>query len=64
VAAADAAGTGAEPKFTVYGENLFTGNRWVMFAGLGLAEANETMRGCKRLESDYKVSYFLELETA
>ncbi|ASR83416.1 hypothetical protein SEA_CHRISTIAN_33 [Arthrobacter phage Christian] len=47
--------------FTLMGENTFTGNTWVCQDQIATQEeANELRAGYKRLESDYKIDYYVE----
>jgi hypothetical protein len=48
--------------FKVYGENTLTGNAWLCETVATQAEAEETCRGYKRLEADYKIAYFIEFD--
>lgn len=47
-----------EPKtYAVVGLNMLTGNEWDMDEGLTRAEADERVKGYRRLEFDYKITY-------
>ena len=48
--------------FKVYGENTLTGNTWICEEVATQAEATEVARGYARLESDYKIAYFIEFD--
>ncbi|ASR83827.1 hypothetical protein SEA_NANCIA_33 [Arthrobacter phage Nancia] len=46
--------------FKLIGENTLTGNTWVCQDGIATQEeANELRAGYKRLESDYKIDYYV-----
>ncbi|ASR83481.1 hypothetical protein SEA_MRGLOOPY_36 [Arthrobacter phage MrGloopy] len=46
--------------FTLMGENTLTGNSWVCQDQIATREeANELRAGYKRLESDYKIDYYV-----
>ncbi|ALY08947.1 hypothetical protein FDH57_gp36 [Arthrobacter phage Glenn] len=46
--------------FKLIGENTLTGNSWVCKAGIATkTEADELKTGYKRLESDYKIDYYV-----
>jgi hypothetical protein len=53
---------GRPDTYKLVGENTLTGNRWDCETGLTKADADEYRRGYKRLESDYKIEYRVELE--
>ncbi|QDH48221.1 hypothetical protein SEA_MAMAPEARL_33 [Arthrobacter phage MamaPearl] len=47
--------------FKLIGENTLTGNTWVCQDEIATREeANELCAGYKRLESDYKINYYVE----
>ncbi|ALY08569.1 hypothetical protein BENNIE_32 [Arthrobacter phage Bennie] len=47
--------------FKLIGENTLTGNTWVCQDEIATREeADELRAGYKRLESDYKIDYFVE----
>ncbi|QPO16965.1 hypothetical protein KDJ01_gp33 [Arthrobacter phage Kittykat] len=46
--------------FKLIGENTLTGSTWVCEDGIATREeANELCKGWKRLESDYKITYYV-----
>lgn len=52
--------TNTEAQYNMIGENILTGNRWHCEGPMSLAEAQEARRGYTRLESDYKIEYYVE----
>jgi len=47
-------------EYNLIGENILTGNRWHCEGPMSLADAREARKGYKRLESDYKIEYYVE----
>lgn len=50
-----------EAQYNVIGTNILTGTKWHCEGPLSKAEALEYRDGYKRLESDYKISYYIEV---
>lgn len=49
--------------FKLVGENMLTGNKWDCETGIATRkEAVELRKGWSRLESDYKIAYYVEEE--